>query len=549
MVKRRLDGHTLGLTRYCKSKPAAKQQQTRASRAFHGTTGVLMIAKTYTFSLLGIDALLIEVEVDISPGLPAFATVGLPDSIVRESKDRVKTALQNSGYPFPAERITVNLAPAHIRKEGAGFDLPIAIGILAAMGILPAERVERTPMVGELSLDGRIKPVSGILPMAIQADSSGYPALLIPAGNATEAAVRGALKVYPTSHLSQVVEFLKDLVDIPPVAHNLAALITQLPEIDCDFVEVRGQEHAKRGLEIAAAGGHNLLMIGPPGAGKTMLAQRISGIMPPMSLAETLETSKVYSVAGLLGDRPLMAQRPFRAPHHTISDAGLVGGGHFPRPGEVSLAHNGVLFLDEFPEFRRNVLELLRQPIEDAQVTIARASASLTYPARFMLVAAMNPCPCGYSGDPVRPCLCAPQHVVRYRGRISGPILDRIDLHLEVPAVRPEELHGDHQAESTETIRRRVVAARTLQLQRFDEPGIFCNAHMKARHVKQFCSLDVASRGLLAGAIQRLGLSARAYHRILKVARTIADLEVHETIAPHHILEAIQYRSLDRTQF
>jgi magnesium chelatase family protein len=508
-----------------------------------------LISKVFTLSLLGVEAFLVEVEVDLSSGLPYFATVGLPDNIVRESKDRVKTALQNGGYHFPAERITVNLAPAHLKKEGAGFDLPIAVGILAAMGMVDGGRLEKTVMVGELSLDGRVKPVSGCLPMAIQARQAGYTEFLAPEANASEAAVAGELSVVPIRLLSDVVEYLRGNLVIPSLRHDPESFDLGHGLDDLDFDEVKGQEHAKRGIEVAAAGGHNVLMIGPPGSGKTMLAQRIPSILPDLSFEEALETSKVYSVAGLLDGRPIMNRRPFRSPHHTISDAGLIGGGHIPRPGEVTLAHNGVLFLDEFPEFRRNILDLLRQPLEDGRLTIARAAVSLTYPARFMLVAAMNPCPCGYFGSPDRACTCAAHQVQRYRGRISGPILDRIDLHIEVPAVRYEDLRSTRAAESSAAIRKRVIEARERQIERYSRDGLYSNALMKPRHVKKHCQLDQAGENLLAGAVRQLGLSARAYHRILKVARTVADLEGSDSIASHHLLEAIQYRSLDRSMF
>ncbi len=508
-----------------------------------------MISKIYTLSLLGIDALLVEVEVDITSGLPYFSTVGLPDNIVRESKERIKSAINNSGYHFPMERIIINLAPAHLKKDGAGFDLPIAVGIMAASGLVDARNAQEMAMAGELSLDGRVKPVAGSLPMAIQAQKSGYSRIILPHESAPEAAVVGGIEVFPVSHLSQVVDFINEGKGVEPLRPDQQAVFAASHMEELDFDEVKGQEHAKRALEVAAAGGHNALMIGPPGAGKTMLAQRLPGILPEPEFEEALEISKILSVAGLLHGRPLMMQRPFRAPHHTISDAGLIGGGHIPRPGEVSLAHNGVLFLDELPEFRRNILDLLRQPLEDGEVTIARASITLTFPARFMLVAAMNPCPCGYSGDPVRPCSCGPHQVQRYRGRISGPILDRIDLHIDVPSVKYEDLHSSTAGEPSSAVRARITKARGRQSARFASESIFCNAHMKPKHIKKYCKLEAEGQKLLGEALQRLGLSARAYHRILKVARTIADLDEHDQIATHHLLEAIQYRTLDRQLF
>ncbi len=524
-----------------------------------------MIAKTYTCSLLGIDAILVEVEVDLSSGFPGFATVGLPDNIVKESKDRVKAAIQNSGYPFPFERITVNLAPAALKKEGAGFDLPIAVGILAALGIVNADKAAKMIFCGELALDGRVKPVAGCLPMAIQARDSGYGDIILPAANAQEAAVLTEIgrqktedgssvlsppfSVRPVNHLSEAVEFLNGRSDLPVVKTDLDSIWSAGPPDELDFEDVKGQEHAKRGLEVAAAGSHNVLMIGPPGSGKTMLAQRLSGILPPLSFDEALETSKIFSVAGMLNDSPLIVKRQFRSPHHSISDAGLVGGGHMPKPGEVSLAHNGVLFLDEFPEFRRNLLDLLRQPLEDGRVTIARAAIALTYPARFMLVGAMNPCPCGYSGDPARACVCPPRAVIKYRGRISGPILDRIDLHIEVPSVKYEQLRVEGESEKSAAVRERVLLARQIQLKRLPGEGVYSNSQMKPKHLKKFCQLDAAAQSILDRAVRQLALSARAYHRILKVARTIADLEAAESIRSVHLLEAIQYRSLDRRLF
>lgn len=508
-----------------------------------------MVAKTYTLGLLGIDAFLVEVEVDISTGLPSFATVGLPDSVVRESRDRIKAAIQNSGYPFPMDRVTVNLAPAHMKKEGSGFDLPIAAAILAATGLLDAGALQDALLVGELSLDGQVRGIVGTLPMAVEAQRQGRSAFYVPSENVQEAAIVQDLNVYGIQHLSQLVELLAGRLELEPQRFAAGRLLDAPDPDGPDLLDVKGQEHAKRALEVAAAGSHNLLLIGPPGSGKTMLSQRLPSILPPLSFDEALQTSKIYSVAGLLKGRPLITRRPFRNPHHTISDAGLIGGGHIPRPGEVSLAHNGVLFLDEFPEFRRNILDLLRQPLEDGRVTIARANMTLTYPASFMLVAAMNPCPCGYAGDPNHACRCSEHHIHRYRSRISGPILDRIDLHVEVPAVRYEDLKGSSAGESSEAIRRRVVNARQRQLARLSTEKTFSNAAMAPKQIQRHCRLDEQGLHILEDAIRRLGFSARAYHRILKVSRTIADLEDSEDIRPHHVLEAIQYRSLDRDLF
>ncbi len=506
-----------------------------------------MIAKVYTFTLIGIEAHPVEVEVDISRGLPQFNIVGLPDNVVKESKERIRSAIRNSGYAFPVGKITVNLAPAQLRKEGSGFDFPIAIGILVASGIIPSLPMNPLFCAGELSLNGRLRPINGVLSIAIRAKKDGINSLLLPFENASEAFVVEGIKVYPLSSLADAVMFLSGRVKIEPYRADSKDLFRP-SDVTLDFSDVKGQSYAKRGLEIASAGGHNVIMVGPPGSGKTMLAERLPGILPPLTFEESLETSCVYSVAGLLEENGLITNRPFRSPHHSISYAGLIGGGSFPKPGEVSLAHNGVLFLDEFPEFKRSVIELLRQPMETGKVTIARASGSVTYPARFMLVAAMNPCPCGYFGSSSRNCSCSFQQIENYRRKISGPIMDRIDIHIEVPAVKFEELMGSSAGgESSDRIRERVIIARNIQLERFKDSGIFCNASMNSSHLNLFVKLDRPSQSLIREAMNKLGFSARAYHRILKVARTIADLEESPNVKEHHLFEAIQFRILDRT--
>jgi len=517
-----------------------------------------VLAKVYSAAVYGVDAFEVEIEVNGASGNAVIVVVGLPDTAVKESKDRVTTAVSNSGFRWPRGRTTINLAPADVKKEGPSFDLPIALGMIAVGAEVELPNADQYCFVGELALTGQVRPVKGVLPVTIEARRRGKKAVVVPEANAREAAMVEGIEVYGVRTLREAFEFLTGDQTLLPLREDVTQFFANHQKYEVDFADVRGQHHVKRAIEVAVAGNHNALFIGPPGSGKSMIAKRIPTIIPPMNLEEAIETTKIHSICGLLldPDRPFVAVRPFRPPHHTISDIGLIGGGVNPTPGEISIAHNGVLFLDELPEFRRQTLEVLRQPLEDARVTISRASGSMTFPADFMLIAAMNPCKCGYFGDPKRECRCSPNDVQRYRDRISGPLLDRIDIHVEVPAVQYRDISSNVPGESSESIRSRIEAAREVQRQRFTKNGsgatagsttkTRCNSRMTAQQIKRYCQLDEAAEGMMKMAMTELNFSARAYDRILKVARTIADLANSESILADHIGEAIQYRTLDR---
>jgi len=505
-----------------------------------------MLARIHSLTIWGIDGYPVDVEVDISYGMPSVSVVGLPDQAVKESRDRIKPAIKNSGFEFPSNsKIVINLAPADIKKEGSYFDLPIAVGILAAEGLIPFERLAEFSLVGELALDGTVRPVKGILPIAIRLSELKKKKLIVPGENALEASIIREIEVYPVNNLRECMGFLAGKREIEPVSCDVKNLFESGRKCSLDFRDVKGQAYAKRAIEVAVAGAHNIIMVGSPGAGKTMLASRIPSILPALTLQEALEITRVHSVAGILKEG-IVTERPFRSPHHTISDIALIGGGNIPRPGEVSLAHNGVLFLDELPEFHRDVLEVLRQPLEDGRVSISRAKGRTAFPARFLMAASMNPCYCGWYGDNARQCHCTLAQILKYRKKVSGPLLDRIDIHIEVPSLPAGLMLGEREEESSEAIRQRVEKAREIQQERFEGTGIFFNGHMTTSQIKRYCVLDDESLQLIRTALDRMQLSARAYDKIRKVARTIADLDNSENIKPQHLAEAIQYRSLDR---